>query len=123
MSKNVLIIEDEKVLSELVRVNLVLRGIPVETAYTAQSGLDKAFKIRPDIILLDVRLPDFTGWEVCKKLKSQKTDEWNPVIVFLTAATQASDKKTAKESGGDDFVEKPFEMSELVKKVKELLGP
>ncbi len=121
MAENVLVIEDEKALSELVKINLSLRGISVLTADTGEEGLELAYSEHPKLILLDVRLPDLDGWEICRRLKSQKSDHWTPAIVFLTAATQKTDREKAREAGGDGFLEKPFEISDLINTVKSFL--
>lgn len=118
MPYDVLVIEDEKALAELVRINLSLRGISVLTAGTGEEGLELAYSEHPKLILLDVRLPDLDGWEICRELKKKTTDHWTPAIVFLTAATQKTDREKAKESGGDGFLEKPFEITDLVGTVK-----
>ncbi len=122
MSNDVLIVEDEKVLSDLLKINLSLRGIKIDIAYTAQDGLDKALAEHPKVVILDVRLPDFCGWEVCKELKSGKIDSWEPVVIFLTAATQKNDKEMGKSCGGDEFLEKPFEMNQLIEVVRSYLA-
>ncbi|MDG5814059.1 response regulator [Chitinispirillales bacterium ANBcel5] len=120
MTIDVLIIEDEKALSELVKVNFTLRNISVIVAQNGSEGIRFAYKHKPKVILLDVRLPDIDGWEICKKLKTG-SDNYMPIVVFLTAATQKSDKEMARESGGDAFLEKPFEIKTLLKTVREFL--
>ncbi|MFP4013505.1 MAG: response regulator transcription factor [Chitinispirillaceae bacterium] len=121
MPNDVLVIEDEKALAELVRINLSLRGVSVITAGTGEEGLELAYSEHPRLILLDVRLPDLDGWEICRELKKKTTDHWMPAIVFLTAATQKTDREKAKEAGGDGFLEKPFEITDLVGTVKQFL--
>ncbi|MFP4164440.1 MAG: response regulator transcription factor [Chitinispirillaceae bacterium] len=122
MPNDVLVIEDEKALAELVRINLSLRGISVITAGTGEEGLKTAYSDHPRLILLDVRLPDLDGWEICRKLKGETADSWVPSVIFLTAATQKTDREKAREAGGDGFLEKPFEITDLVGTVKQYLN-
>ncbi|HEX2959922.1 MAG TPA: response regulator [Chitinispirillaceae bacterium] len=115
MSDAVLIVEDEILIGEIVKINLRLRKINCIVATTGREGIELFESQCPSVVLLDVRLPDTDGWEVCKKLK-----KLNPgsAIIFMTAATQAKDRELAKEAGADDFIEKPFDISELVSMVK-----
>jgi DNA-binding response OmpR family regulator len=123
MSIDILVIEDEKTLSELVRINLKLRGFSVDTASSGEEGLEIAYSQHPRLVLLDVRLPDINGWDICRRFKSN-TNGWTPRVVFLTAAAQQTDRDKAKQVGGDGFLEKPFEIPELLRIVKEsLLSP
>jgi DNA-binding response OmpR family regulator len=111
MNDTVLIIEDEFLIGELVKINLRMRGITCNVATTGQEGIDMFESQNPSLVLLDIRLPDTDGWEVCKKIKQK-----NPVcvVVFMTAATQVKDREMAKQVGADDFIEKPFDIPELI---------
>ena len=117
MAVKVVVIGDEEFLTELIRVNLRLRGIDVTTAEYGEDGYAKVLEIKPDLILLDARLPDIDGWEICKRIKSN--DEINMIpVVFVTAAAQESDRLRAKEAGADGFLAKPFQITELLNTIK-----
>lgn len=113
-SKKVLIIEDEKSISDIIKFNLSKEGFEVETAYDGQDGLDKALSVNPDLILLDVMLPIMDGFQVCKKVR-----ETNSVpIIMLTAKEEEVDKVLGLELGADDYITKPFGMRELIARIK-----
>ncbi|NLG17154.1 MAG: response regulator [Fibrobacter sp.] len=111
MNDSVLIIEDELLIAELVKMNLRMRHITCNVATTGQEGMEMFENQNPSIVLLDVRLPDTDGWELCKKIKQNKPDS---VVIFMTAATQKKDREEAEKAGADDFIEKPFDIGELV---------
>lgn len=115
MNDTVLIIEDELAIGELVKINLKMRRINCIVATTGQEGIEMFESQNPSIVLLDVRLPDTDGWEVCKKIKQKNSDS---KVIFMTAATQVKDREIAKKVGADDFIEKPFDISQLVSMVK-----
>lgn len=112
--KKVLIIEDEKSISDIIKFNLTKEGFEVDTAYDGQAGLDKALTVKPDLILLDVMLPILDGFQVCKKIR-----ETNSVpILMLTAKEEEVDKVLGLELGADDYITKPFGMRELIARIK-----
>jgi len=117
MAVKVVVIEDEEFLTELIRINLRLRGIDVTTAEYGEDGYSKILEQKPDLILLDARLPDIDGWEICKRIKSNDQINMIPVI-FVTAAAQESDRLRAKEAGADGFLAKPFQITELLNTIK-----
>lgn len=117
MPIKVVVIEDEEFLTELIKINLRLRGIDVTTAEYGEDGYAKILEQKPDLILLDARLPDIDGWEICKRIKSNSAISKIPVV-FVTAAAQESDKMRAKEAGADGFLAKPFQITELLKTIK-----
>lgn len=112
--KKVLIIEDEKSISDIIKFNLTKEGFAVETAYDGQEGLDKAMTTEPDLILLDVMLPIMDGFAVCKKIRETSTVP----ILMLTAKEEEVDKVLGLELGADDYITKPFGMRELVARIK-----
>ncbi|MFW5775125.1 MAG: response regulator [Chitinivibrionales bacterium] len=120
MSLDTVIIEDEEAISMVIQVVLTHRGISVEKAHTGGEGLEIIRREHPAVVLLDVRLPDMEGWEVCRQLK-QSGDGQSPVVVFLTAATQERDRQMAQEVGGDFFISKPFDIDQLVSVVRDFL--
>lgn len=117
MAIKVVVIEDEEFLTELIKINLRLRGIDVTTAEYGEDGYAKVLEQKPDLILLDARLPDIDGWEICKRIKSNSAISKIPVV-FVTAAAQESDKMRAKEAGADGFLAKPFQITDLLKTIK-----
>lgn len=112
--KKVLIIEDEKSISDIIKFNLAKEGFSVETAYDGQDGLNKAISTEPDLILLDVMLPIMDGFLVCKKVRETSTVP----ILMLTAKEEEVDKVLGLELGADDYVTKPFGMRELIARIK-----
>ena len=113
-TKKVLIIEDEKSIADIIRFNLVKEGFETETAYEGKTGLDKALSCNPDLILLDVMLPEMDGFQVCKKVRETSTVP----IVMLTAKEEEVDKVLGLELGADDYITKPFGMRELIARIK-----
>ena len=112
--KKILIIEDEKPISDSIKFNLIKEGYGVETAYDGQEGLDKALSCDCDLVLLDIMLPIMSGFEVCKKIR--ETSEMP--IIMLTAKEEEADKVLGLELGADDYITKPFGMRELLARIK-----
>ena len=114
----VLVVDDEPNIRELVQVALKFHGCAVTTAASGQDALRQAEAARPDLIVLDVMLPDLDGFEVCRRLRAAGNDV--PVI-FLTARDTSSDTVTGLALGGDDYVTKPFSVEALVARVRAVL--
>ena len=112
--KKILIVEDEKSISDIIKFNLEKEGYGVVTAYDGKDGLEKALAEKPDLILLDIMLPYMDGFEVCRKVREQSTVP----IIMLTAKEEEVDKVLGLELGADDYVTKPFAMRELVARIK-----
>ncbi len=120
MSKSIAIVDDEKDLVELLSVNLKKSNFKTAGFYDAASFLDSLKKHIPDLVLLDLMLPDIDGIEVCKTLRSN--DEYKNIpIIILTAKQDETDKIIGLEIGADDYMTKPFSPRELVARVKALL--
>lgn len=113
-AKKILIVEDEKSISDIIKFNLTKEGFVVETAFDGQDGLTKAIAEEPDLILLDIMLPVMDGFAVCKKVREQS----NVPIIMLTAKEEEVDKVLGLELGADDYITKPFGMRELVARIK-----
>ncbi len=110
----VLFIDDEAQIARAVRAGLALSGFSVEWAATGREGMERIAQWRPDVVLLDLTLPDIDGLEVCRQVR-----EWSQVpIIVLSVRTADADKVTALELGADDYVTKPFSMSELVARIR-----
>ncbi|TDQ55116.1 response regulator transcription factor [Actinorugispora endophytica] len=115
---HVLVIDDEPNIRDLVQAALRFHGFDVSTAGTGGEGLSLARARRPDLILLDVLLPDISGFDVCRRLREEDDDV--PVI-YLTARDTPSDTVTGLSLGGDDYVTKPFSVEALIARVRALL--
>ncbi len=121
MSKaNVLIIDDESDLVELLKYNLAKEGYNVEFAFNGFDGIKITEIVKPDIIILDLMLPDISGYEVCKRIKQKFALSGIP-IVFLSAKQEEVDKILGFESGAEDYIIKPFSVNELLARVRAIL--
>lgn len=118
--ETILIIEDEKVLAELLAFNLEKEGHRAVMALDGPSGLASAKEILPDLILLDLMIPGLPGTEVCKQLKKHEGTSGIPVIM-ITARGEEIDRVVGFEVGADDYVVKPFSVRELLLRVKAVL--
>jgi two-component system, OmpR family, response regulator len=114
----VLVVDDEPNIRELVQVALKFHGCAVTTGATGKDALELAAVADPDLIVLDVMLPDIDGFEVCRRLRASDNDV--PVI-FLTARDTTSDTVTGLTIGGDDYITKPFSVEALVARVRAVL--
>jgi two-component system OmpR family response regulator len=114
----VLVVDDEPNIRELVQVALKFHGCSVTTAASGKQALRQAEATRPDLIVLDVMMPDMDGFEVCRRLRAAGNEV--PVI-FLTARDTSSDTVTGLAIGGDDYVTKPFSVEALVARVRAVL--
>jgi two-component system, OmpR family, response regulator len=115
---HVLVVDDEPNIRELVQVALKFHGCAVSTAASGTDALRQADAAHPDLIVLDVVLPDLDGFEVCRRLRAGGNEV--PVI-FLTARDTSSDTVTGLALGGDDYVTKPFSVEALVARVRAVL--
>jgi two-component system, OmpR family, response regulator len=114
----VLVVDDEPNIRELVQVALKFHGCSVSTAASGREAIRQAEADKPDLIVLDVMLPDMDGFEVCRRLRTAGNEV--PVI-FLTARDTSSDTVTGLAIGGDDYVTKPFSVEALVARVRAVL--
>jgi len=120
MKKRILVVDDEIDLVETLRFSLELEGYEVLVAYNGEDALHLARNENPDLILLDVMLPKMDGYKVCRLLKFDARFSHIPIFM-LTAKTQEKDRMTGEQTGADEYITKPFEMEDLMKKVKEYL--
>ncbi|MGC8555121.1 MAG: response regulator [Candidatus Acidulodesulfobacterium sp.] len=117
---NVLIIDDEPDLVELLKYNLAKEGYKVEFAFNGFDGLRASEVFKPDLLILDIMLPDINGYEVCKRIK--RTANFSAVpIIFLSAKQEEVDKVLGFESGAEDYITKPFSVAELLARVRTIL--
>jgi CheY-like chemotaxis protein len=113
----ILVVDDDTKAIELLKLNLESYGFDVVTATGGREGLDKAFSESPDTIILDVRMPDLDGWQVCGRLKKDPQTKAIPVI-FLTAYSQKTDFEKSKKLGAHLFLTKPLDPEELAQKIR-----
>jgi pilus assembly protein CpaE len=121
MSEKILIIDDDLDTLRLVGLMLQRQGYQISAATNGQQGLDKAFEEDPDLILLDVMMPDMDGYEVTRRLRQNPSTMETPVLMF-TAKTQLDDKVMGFEVGANDYLTKPTHPAELQARVKTLLS-
>jgi DNA-binding response OmpR family regulator len=117
MASRVLVVDDERNIVQLVRLYLSKEGFDVDSAFDGKQALDRVHSHRPDLIILDIMMPEMDGLSVCRELR--KTS--NVPIILLTARTDDVDKVVGLELGADDYVTKPFNPRELVARVKAVL--
>jgi len=113
----ILVVDDEKTLVKALSFNLEKEGFRVEKAYDGEEALQKAFDLKPDIIVLDLMLPEIDGFEVCRRIRKKLETP----IIMLTARTDDIDKVLGLELGADDYLTKPFNSRELVARIKAIL--
>ena len=120
-AKKILIVDDEVDLVETVRFPLEMEGYHVLVSYNGEDALNQARKEKPDLILLDLMLPKLDGYKVCRLLKFDDRYKHIPILM-LTAKTQEKDKALGMETGANEYITKPFEMDDLLRKVKAYLN-
>jgi len=117
MASTILVVDDEKKIVEILKGYLEREGYQVITAYDGRAALDLARSNSPDLIILDLMLPEVSGWDVCRELR-RKSDV---PIIMLTARDDTTDKIIGLELGADDYVTKPFDPKEIVSRVRAVL--
>ncbi len=120
MERKILVVDDESVLVETIAYNLEQAGYQVLTAADGASALQAAHRETPDLIILDLMLPEMDGIEVCRHLRRERNTATTP-IMMLTAKGDEIDKVVGLEVGADDYVTKPFGRRELLARVRALL--
>jgi phosphate regulon transcriptional regulator PhoB len=116
-SGRVLVVEDERDVAELIRYNLTREGYDVVVAGSGSDAIKQAREVQPDLVLLDIMVPQVNGWEVCRRLKQDAETRAIPVIM-VTGRVEEGDKVLGFEMGADDYVTKPFSPRELVARVR-----
>ena len=120
-AKKILVVDDDERVREMIEFRLSLFGYEVTQAANGQEGLIAVRQEEPDLILLDVMMPELDGFQVCRRLKQDESTKGIPVVM-LTAKAEAKDVTRAFESGADDYVVKPYDPAVLQAKVKKNLG-
>ncbi|HEX2910444.1 MAG TPA: response regulator transcription factor [Chloroflexia bacterium] len=114
--KRILVVDDEPQITEFLRRGLTYKGFEVIAADTGEQALDTARDCPPDLVVLDVMLPDLSGYEVCRRLRA--TGDRTLPILMLTAKDSLADKVTGLDSGADDYIAKPFAFDELLARIR-----
>jgi two-component system response regulator MtrA len=117
MDARILLVEDDPSIREVTAIGLRAAGFEVDTAADGAAGLERWRQVQPDLVLLDVMLPRLDGLEVCREIRRESTIP----IVILTARGDTIDVVVGLEAGADDYVKKPFEMPELVARIRAAL--
>jgi len=117
MSKKILIIEDEYKITEMIKKYLEKEMFTVDTAFDGKSGLEKALCDRPNLVVLDLMLPEMNGLDVCREIRKKEKIP----IIMLTAKTLEIDKLVGLELGADDYMTKPFSLAELTARIRAVL--
>ena len=117
MGRNILVVEDDKNISDLIHMYLVKEGFDVRIAGDGGKALEEFQKKEPDLVLLDIMLPVMDGWAVCAKIRETS----KVPIIMLTAKSEVFDRIQGLEMGADDYIVKPFEMKELIARINAVL--
>ena len=117
MARNILVVEDDRNISDLIRMYLDKEGFEVRIAYDGGKAVEEFEKQKPDLVLLDIMLPVLDGWGVCAKIREKAKTP----IIMLTAKGDVGDRITGLEMGADDYIVKPFEVKELLARVHAVL--
>ncbi len=115
--RRVLVVEDDQDLRDLVSYNLQAAGYDVRTAATGAQGLEQVETFSPDVLLLDLMLPDLSGLEICRRVRARSGAK-QPVVMLVTAKADEIDRVVGFEIGADDYVVKPFSVRELLLRVQ-----
>jgi two-component system OmpR family response regulator len=117
----VLVVDDEEHITEMLAMGLSFNGFEVERAASGRAALDAIDRRRPDLVVLDVMLPDLDGFEVARRLRRSEGAGTHVPVIFLTARDRTQDKVEGLRLGSDDYVTKPFSIEELIERVKAVL--
>ena len=117
MARNILVVEDDRNISELIQMYLVKEGVEVRIAGDGGKAIEEFERQEPDLILLDIMLPVMDGWAVCAKIRETS----RVPIIMLTAKSEVFDRIQGLEMGADDYIVKPFEMKELLARINAVL--
>jgi len=115
MSEKILIVDDEKSIVDVLAYTLKKEGYEIERAYDGKTALEKVISFEPQIVILDLMLPILNGFDICKRLEGK-----NIGIIMLTAKNDIVDKILGLELGADDYLTKPFDIREVIARVKSL---
>ncbi|MFL5484092.1 MAG: response regulator transcription factor [Gemmatimonadaceae bacterium] len=114
----ILVVDDNADNAHIIRDYLEARGYPITVAYNGDDAMKAFEEVKPALVLLDVMMPGRDGWQVCREMKQHPTLGRNVRVVMVTALDDWVNKRQALQTGADDFVEKPFELSRLAATVE-----
>ncbi len=118
----ILIVDDERSIVSTLRISLESDNYKVVEAYTGDGAIQKAHSESPDLIILDIMLPDMIGYEVCSRLRKSPSTRLIPIIMLTgLSGISKSDKRLGLEIGADDYITKPFDLDELIARIHALL--
>ena len=117
MAKTVLIVEDDRNIADLLRLYLEKEGYTVVIAPDGMRGVEQFRTVHPSLVLLDVMLPGLDGWGVCRAIRAESQTP----IIMLTAKSETEDKVNGLKQGADDYITKPFEMTEVLARIEAVL--
>jgi CheY-like chemotaxis protein len=115
---SILVVDDNHDNTDIIQHYLEVRGYPITVAHNGDEALALFETVRPSIVLLDVMMPGRDGWEVCRLMKQHRELGRNVRIIMVTALDEWDDKRQALQTGADDYVEKPFDLSRLASAVE-----
>lgn len=118
--ERILVVEDEEAILEIVSQAMKRHGFEVSTCDNGDAALEMVSSLHPDLVILDIMLPQMDGWEVCRRLKDNRNTK-NIPIIMLTARREERDVVEGLNLGADDYMKKPFSLAELIARVKALL--
>ena len=118
LSSAILVVDDSRDNAEIVRQLLEAHGYVVAVAYGGDEALAAFETVRPALVLLDVMMPDRSGWEVCRVMKQHPEHGRTVRIIMLTALSAWDDKQAALQTGADDYITKPLDLHDLVRRVE-----
>ncbi|PIZ12890.1 MAG: DNA-binding response regulator [Elusimicrobia bacterium CG_4_10_14_0_8_um_filter_37_32] len=121
MKQKIFIVDDDDTIVDLIKAILIKEKYEVSVAYNGKDAINKINSDRPNLIILDLNLPDLTGWEVCQVLKKHAQTKFIPVILLTGKYITGNDISRGLLSGGDDYITKPFNLDVLVARIKALL--
>ncbi len=119
--RKILVVDDEPEVTKAVKTGLESYGYEVSIAYDGREGLDKIHRDSPDLVILDLMLPEISGYKVCRLLKYDKRYSRIPVIMFSARADRTG-QQLAKEVGADVWITKPFNVSTMAQTIENLLA-
>jgi len=121
IKKKILVVEDEETLLELESILLTSKGYNVEVAMDGKSALELVANMKPDLVLLDIMIPEIDGFEVCRQIKANEATRHIPVVM-LTAKKSRDDRVMSEQVGADLYITKPFKTSMVIESIQRLLS-
>ena len=117
MARKILVVEDDRNISDLIRMYLEKEGFEVRSAFDGAAAVEAFRAMEPDMVLLDIMLPVMDGWAVCSRIRETSRTP----IIMITAKSEVFDRIQGLEMGADDYIVKPFEMKELIARINAVL--